>query len=95
MVVSSGRGRGGKKILKKRSAKRNEQFGVRRRLFRFCADKTRKIDYKDIKRLESFIRERGKVISPRGSGNCAKHQRMLARAIRKARFLALLPYVRM
>ena len=54
-------------------------------------DKISGLDYKDSKRLESFIKERGKISSVRSSGNCAKHQRMVAEAIRKARILSLLP----
>ena len=52
------------------------------------------IDYKDIKRLESFITERGKISSTRANGNCAKHQRRVVGVIKKARFVSLLPYVR-
>ena len=67
---------------------------LRRRICRFCADKIKTIDYKDLKILEAFIKERGRIASARSSGNCAKHQRQLARAIKKARFIALVPYVR-
>lgn len=82
---------GGKRIIKKR-----EKSGIvlRKRFCRFCADKIKDIDYKDFKRLESFIKERGKIASTRGSGNCAKHQRMLTEAIKKARFISLVPYTR-
>jgi small subunit ribosomal protein S18 len=66
----------------------------RRRVCRFCQDKTKTLDYKEVKRLETFITERGKIISRRVSGNCAKHQRRLANAIKRARFIALLPYKR-
>jgi small subunit ribosomal protein S18 len=52
------------------------------------------IDYKDIKRLEFFMRDRGKIVSSRLSGNCAGHQRRLVTAIKRARFLSLLPYSR-
>ena len=74
--------------------KREKNFIVRKRFCRFCADKTRTIDYKDEKKLEFFIKERGKILSSRQSGNCAKHQRLITEAIKKARFLALLPYTR-
>ncbi|MDD5156182.1 MAG: 30S ribosomal protein S18 [Candidatus Omnitrophica bacterium] len=67
---------------------------LRKRFCRFCADKNRTIDYKDIKTLESFIKDRGKVVSSRLSGNCARHQRKVAEMVKKARFLSLLPYVR-
>ncbi|MBI4972371.1 MAG: 30S ribosomal protein S18 [Candidatus Omnitrophica bacterium] len=66
----------------------------RKRFCRFCVDKVRAIDYKDIKRLEVFLRERGNIISSRSSGNCARHQRMLSEAIKKARFISLVPYTR-
>lgn len=69
-------------------------FGMKKRFCRFCADKLKTIDYKDAKRLESFITERGKIVSSRISGNCAKHQRVVLDAIRKARFISILPYVR-
>lgn len=67
---------------------------VRKKICRFCANKVKTIDYKDVKLLESFIKERGKMVSCRLSGNCAKHQRILAEAVKKARFMSLLPYVR-
>ncbi|MDD5347702.1 MAG: 30S ribosomal protein S18 [Candidatus Omnitrophica bacterium] len=67
----------------------------RRKVCRFCSDKVKHVDYKDMKVLESFIKERGRILSSRSSGNCAKHQRELTRAIKRARFIALLPYVRL
>ena len=66
----------------------------RKRFCRLCVEKAKSIDYKDSKRLEAFITERGKVLSSRLSGNCAKHQRMVVEAITRARFISLLPYVR-
>ena len=80
-----------KKILKK---KKNSLIPVRKRFCRFCADKGGSIDYKDIKRLEVFVTERGKIVSSRFSGNCARHQRQIRELILKARFLSLLPYTR-
>jgi len=65
----------------------------RRKVCRFCADSTIVIDYKDSKMLRYFITERGKIIPRRISGTCAKHQRALTRAIKRARTIALLPYV--
>ena len=67
---------------------------LRKRICRFCKEKINTIDYKDIKRLERFITERGKIVSSRLSGNCVKHQRVLARAIKRARFVSLLPYTK-
>jgi small subunit ribosomal protein S18 len=64
----------------------------RRKICRFCANKDLKIDYKDPKTLGYFITERGKIIPRRITGNCAKCQRQLTLAIKKARQIALLPY---
>jgi small subunit ribosomal protein S18 len=58
----------------------------------FCVDKVRQIDFKDSLRLRRFVTDRGKILPRRISGNCAKHQRLLAVAIKRARELALLPY---
>ena len=66
-------------------------FG-RRKVCRFCAEKAAKVDYKDQGQLKYFLTERGKIIPRRISGNCAKHQREVATAIKRARMLALLPY---
>jgi small subunit ribosomal protein S18 len=66
-------------------------FG-RRKVCRFCADKTLKVDYKDHGQLKYFLTERGKIIPRRISGNCAKHQREVATAVKRARMLAILPY---
>jgi small subunit ribosomal protein S18 len=74
--------------------KRDTHIFQRKRFCRFCLDKTKVIDYKDLKRLESFITEKGKIISSRLTGNCARHQRRLVDAIKKARFISLVPYVR-
>jgi small subunit ribosomal protein S18 len=66
--------------------------GGRRKVCRFCADKSLTVDYKDVRTLGSFITEGGKIVPSRTSGNCAKHQRQLAVAIKRARVLALLPF---
>jgi len=66
-------------------------FG-RRKVCRFCADKNLKVDYKDQGQMKYFLTERGKIIPRRISGNCAKHQREVATAIKRARVLAILPY---
>jgi small subunit ribosomal protein S18 len=66
--------------------------GGRRKVCRFCADKSLKVDFKDVRTLQSFITEGGKIVPSRTSGNCAKHQRQLAVAIKRARVLALLPF---
>ncbi len=64
----------------------------RRKVCAFCADKVEHIDYKDTSRLRKFVSERGKILPKRMSGNCAKHQRELTIAIKRARHIALLPY---
>lgn len=69
-----------------------------RRVFRkkpckFCLDKVTAIDYTDYARFQKFLTERGKIMPSRISGTCAKHQRQLARAIKKARVISLLPFV--
>ncbi len=64
----------------------------KRKVCSFCAEKSTFIDYKDIGRLRRFVTERGKILPRRVSGNCARHQRVLAVAIKRARELALLPY---
>lgn len=76
------------------SKKKEAGFIARKKFCRFCADKVKAIDYKDTKRLEAFVTERGKIVSSRYSGNCAKHQRRIAEAIKLARFLSLIPYTR-
>lgn len=67
------------------------RFG-RRKVCRFCADKSLKIDYKETDTLEMFISERGKIVPRRISGNCSEHQRKLSEMIKRSRNLALLPY---
>jgi small subunit ribosomal protein S18 len=65
----------------------------KKRICRFCSAGEAYIDFKDEKRLVRFLTEQGKIIPRRTSGNCAKHQRQLASAVKKARHLALLPYI--
>ena len=74
--------------------KRDSFLALRKKFCRFCADKNRTIDYKDIKTMESFITERGKILSSRISGNCARHQRRLSEMLKRARFLSLAPYTK-
>ncbi len=71
--------------------RRKRRF-FRKKVCRFCADKIKEVDYKDIKRLRGFLTERGKIVPGRVTGTCAKHQRQLSRAVKRARFLGLLPY---
>jgi small subunit ribosomal protein S18 len=72
------------------SSDRRRHFS-RRKVCRFCADHTVKIDYKDSRLLRQFITERAKIVPRRISGNCARHQREITRAIKRARNIALLP----
>ena len=64
----------------------------RRKVCSFCVDKVEHIDYKDVAKLRRFITERGKILPRRISGNCAKHQRQVTVAIKRARNIALLPF---
>jgi small subunit ribosomal protein S18 len=64
----------------------------KRKICAFCADKSKSIDYKDTLKLKRFLTERGKIQPRRTSGVCAKHQRELAMAVKRARVMALLPY---
>ncbi len=72
--------------------KRDRQRRPRKRVCSFCVDKVESIDYKEIGRLKKYISERGKIYPRRISGNCAKHQRQLTIAIKRARNVALLPF---
>jgi len=76
-----------------RKPKRKKRIYHRRKVCRFCADTSMVINYKDPKALKYFLTERGKIIPRRISGSCAKHQRELTHAIKRARTIALLPYV--
>ena len=84
----------------KRPEKRPERPGgdrkrrpfLRRKICRFCADKKLEIDYKNPRILRFFVTERGKIIPRRISGNCAKHQRHITTAVKRARNIALLPF---
>jgi len=66
---------------------------LRRKSCSFCKDKVREIDYKNVNQLKRFVSERGKIRAPRMTGACRRHQRQLAIAIKRAREMALLPYV--
>jgi small subunit ribosomal protein S18 len=65
---------------------------ARKKVCGFCVDKVENIDYKDIARLRRYMSERGKILPRRVTGTCARHQRELTVAIKRARHLALLPY---
>ena len=72
--------------------KRKTRLISRPRVCRFCVDKKLVIDYKEGRALSPFITERGKIVPRRISGNCAKHQREINLAIKRARIIALVPY---
>ena len=87
------RGKKADKDKDKDKAKQARKRGfARRKVCRFCADKNVAIDYKDPQTLKHFITDRGKIIPRRISGNCAKHQREIAVAVRRARMIALMPF---
>ena len=72
--------------------KKNNSRVRRKKTCWFTENKVQYIDYKDVNRLRRFVNERGKIMPRRMSGNCAKHQRQLSEAIKRARAIALLPY---
>ena len=65
---------------------------AKKKVCQFCADKVEHIDYKDVAKLRRFVSERAKILPRRITGTCAKHQRQLTTAIKRARHIALLPY---
>jgi len=73
--------------------KRGAKTFTRKKACRYCSDKNLQVDFKDQSALKYFVTERGKIIPRRISGNCAKHQRQIAKAIKRARALALIPYL--
>ncbi|MBU2700644.1 small subunit ribosomal protein S18 [Sporomusaceae bacterium BoRhaA] len=72
--------------------KRERGRKPKKKVCSFCVDKIQTIDYKDVPRLRRYTTERGKILPRRISGNCAKHQRQLTTAIKRARNIALLPF---
>ncbi len=72
--------------------RRKKRHLTRRKVCRFCADKNLKVDYRDPNSLKYFITEQGKIIPRRISGNCAYHQRLVSKAIKRARQIALMPF---
>ena len=66
---------------------------ARKKVCHFCVDRVEEIDYKEIAKLRKFVSERAKILPRRATGTCAKHQRALTTAIKRARQVALLPYV--
>ncbi|MDO5755822.1 MAG: 30S ribosomal protein S18 [Tissierellia bacterium] len=68
------------------------RYRPRRKVCAYCADKNKEIDYKNVDELKRFISDRGKILPRRVTGTCARHQRKVTQAIKRARHLALLPY---
>jgi small subunit ribosomal protein S18 len=71
---------------------KRRRFQVRKKVCRFCVDKSPFVDYKDVKTLRFFITERGKILPRRISGNCARHQREVTVAVQRCRNIALIPF---
>ncbi len=71
---------------------KKRRFQVRKKVCRFCVDKTPFIDYKDVKTIRFFLTERGKILPRRISGNCARHQREVTVAVQRCRNIALVPF---
>jgi small subunit ribosomal protein S18 len=84
-------GKDGKKRGKRDGLKKKKVY--KKKACRFCLEKVTEIGYLDFPRFQKFLTERGKIVPSRISGNCAKHQRQLARAVRRARVAALVPYI--
>jgi small subunit ribosomal protein S18 len=87
-VAASQRPTGGDKAI----ATGKKQYFRRRKVCRFCVEKIDDINYKDVRMLNSFITEKGKIVPRRLSGVCAPHQRRLSEAVKQARNIALLPF---
>ncbi len=75
-----------------RGPDKRRRFQVRKKVCRFCVDKTPFIDYKDVKTIRFFLTERGKILPRRISGNCARHQREVTVAVQRCRNIALVPF---
>ena len=78
--------------MEERPVRKNYKKSSRKKVCVFCQEKVEAIDYKDTARLRKFITEGGKIVPRRMSGTCAKHQRELSKAIKRARIAALLPF---
>ena len=78
--------------MEEKPVKKSYKRAPRRKVCVFCQEKVEFIDYKDVNRLKKFVTESGKMLTRRMSGTCAKHQRELSKAIKRARIAALLPF---
>ena len=88
-----GRGRTSSTAAQGKDGQQRRPMFRRRKVCKFCSDKIDDINYKDVKLIGPFVPERGKILPRRISGTCAKHQRKLQTAIKRARQIALIPYV--
>ena len=79
--------------IKRRKIRKKRSLFFRKKVCVFCKEKIEDIDYKDTARLSKFVSERGKMVPRRVSGTCARHQRRVARAVKRARFIAFLPFI--
>lgn len=82
-----------KKFDKKAKGKGPRKGPARKKICKFCVDSVDRVDYKDIQRLKFYTTERGKILPARISGVCARHQRQLSTAVKRAREAALMPYI--
>ncbi len=84
-------------MFRRKKRTKTDRMGPRRvfqrKVCRFCSEHVEQIDYKDLERVGRYVTDRGKIIPSRITGTCARHQRRLTEAIKRARFMALLPYV--
>lgn len=78
--------------MEDKNVKRPVKKMPRKKVCIFCVEKVDELDYKDVAKLKKFITEKGKILPRRMSGVCAKHQRMVATAVKRARTMALIPY---
>ena len=83
---------GEKRTERSDSPMRKRPMRRRKKVCVFCADANKAIDYKDVNLLKRYVSERGKILPRRITGNCAKHQRALTVAVKRARHISLMPY---
>lgn len=94
MAMNEGRGEGRGENRGPGGPGRGLRKGGKRRpkVCFFCVDKIERVDFKDVEKLRKYVSERGKIMPRRVTGNCARHQRQLTEAIKRARYMALLPF---
>lgn len=90
MFKSNSRGRNKKDMDKKAKFTGHPK----KKVCKLCLEKASSLDYKDVKKLERYVSDRGKLLNVRITGNCAKHQRLVRRTVNRARFLALMPHIK-